>query len=92
MPYRTPQQRAERDELVARLLAAVPGGITEYELGRRLKAELGQRAGSLRNGGNRMGCSSLVRLEAAGRARCVREPWPVVQGFRRVWFPVEERL
>ena len=87
MAYRTAEQQAERDELVAGILAGAPSGITEYGIDRLVRRELGIR----RHAGSGMGRASLWRLEAAGRARFEEEPHYCRSGSRRVWYPVEER-
>ena len=87
MAYRTAEQRAERDELVAGILAGAPSGITEYGIDRLVRARLGLR----RHVGSGYGRASLWRLKAAGRARFEEEPHQCREGFRRVWYPVEER-
>ena len=88
MAYLTAEQRAERDELVAGLLAAA-GSITEYEMDRRLRAELHRPNQGIRIGSG-TGRESLRRLERAGRARFTVEPWPGAHRFRRVWYPAGE--
>lgn len=85
----TAEKRADRDELVARLLAQAPGGITEYELARVIRAATGQHANTSEHGSG-AGRDSLRRLQRAGRARCVTEPHSCRYGFRRVWFPAGE--
>ena len=88
MPYATAEQQAERDELVARILAAAPGGLTKFEVSRRVRAELGMPTG-IRTGNN-TGADSLRRLEAAGRIRSVEEPWACPARYRRLYSLTEE--
>ena len=84
MPYATAEQQAERDELVAGMLKAASGGLTEYQVSRVLRARLGL-SNTIRTGDG-MGRGALHRLEKAGRARYVEQPWKCPGGFRRVWF------
>jgi hypothetical protein len=74
------ERAGRRDELMAGILERSPG-LTVWEYQWRLARAEGKPRGSSDPK------KALARLEAAGRARSVREPWSCKAGFRDLWYP-----